>query len=135
MPVVEERSALPAAASDTFVAMGVAFFSMFGGAWILSQLQMSVQGKTAIAVLAGGGAGIALHRYSQPAALGLASGLGGLGLSAMIAQASGAANAGRLFGFEEMQKTRMLQHVRNDRERIQREAQAAAEFGRFVGGW
>jgi hypothetical protein len=99
--VAEEKRPGVEAVNDTLVAVATAFFSMFGGAWAMSQSDIKIETKTWLAIVAGVGGGILLWRWNRPAAMGFAAGLGGLGLTAMIAQAAGAADSGKLFGFQQ----------------------------------
>lgn len=85
---------------DAALALVTGFLSLFGGAYILSRFEMSTFAKTWIAIGTGLAGGAAMARYSKPVGLGIAAGLGGLGLTAFIAEAAGAANAGKLFGFD-----------------------------------
>ncbi|MGH9463091.1 MAG: hypothetical protein ACRD1X_17920 [Vicinamibacteria bacterium] len=94
------------AVNDTLIATATAFFAMFGGAWAMSQSDAKIEAKTWIAIFGGLAGGVLLWRWNRPAAMGLAAGLGGLGLTAMIAQAAGAADAGKLFGFQQAREQR-----------------------------
>jgi hypothetical protein len=72
----------------------------------MSQSDIKIETKTWLTIVAGIGGGILLWRWNRPAAMGFAAGLGGLGLTAMIAQAAGAADSGRLFGFQQAAEQR-----------------------------
>jgi hypothetical protein len=101
-----DGQALSKLINDALAATATAFFSMFGGAWVLSKAEMPIEAKTWTALSVGLIGGVALSRWNKPVGLGFAAGLGGLGLIALIAQAAGAANAGTLFGFQQAAETR-----------------------------
>jgi len=104
--VAEEKRPVVAAVNDTLVAIATAFFAMFGGAWVMSQSDIKIEAKTWLAIVGGAAGGVVLWRWNRPAAMGFAAGLGGLGLTAMIAQAAGAADSGKLFGFQQAAEQR-----------------------------
>jgi hypothetical protein len=91
---------------DAALALVTGFLSLFGGAYVLSKFEMSTFAKTWIAIGVGLAGGAAMSKYSKPVGLGIAAGLGGLGLTAFIAEAAGAANSGKLFGFGEAKRAR-----------------------------
>lgn len=98
--------------NDVLATTATAFFAMFGGAWALSRSErMPVEAKTWTAIGVGLVGGIALSRWNKPVGLGFAAGLGGLGLIALIAQAAGAVDAGKLFGFEQAAQTRERKRI------------------------
>jgi hypothetical protein len=97
---------------DVLIALTSGFLSMFAGSWALSHAeQVPLAAKTAIAIGVGAAGGFLVARWHKPLGYGIAAGLGGLGMTALIAQAAGAADAGKLFGFQEASEYRARRKI------------------------
>lgn len=91
----------PTRVNDGVALVATAVFSGMAGSWMLSRAKrMSTPAKTWIAIGTGLGGGFLVSRFNRPVGWGIAAGLGGLGLMALIAQFAGVIESGRAFGFE-----------------------------------
>jgi len=103
--------------SDGIALVATSVLTAMAGSWGLSKLRVSLPAKTILALGVGVGGGIFVARYHKPIGWGLATGLGGIGLMALVAQFAGAIDAGTAFGFEKrprLESLRGLEEVPTD---------------------